>query len=113
MSSSGGSRAPSSTVLPPGWTDDNDELQVARFPSMEYGLEPGKMILYNNALSTYLVECDGKYFLWNEVSDGIDQIKEPTELEEILRVLPDASDYKVPGYSKMKLADMEVGQQSK
>ena len=65
------------------------------------------MILYNNALLTYLVECEGKYFLWNEVSDGIDRIKKPRKLEEILKVLPDASDYQVPDYSKMELADVE------
>ena len=71
------------------------------------------MILYNNALSTYLVECDGRYLLWNENSDGIDQIQEPIKLEEILKVLPDASNYRVPDYSKMKLAGVEVEQESK
>ena len=76
-----------------------------RFSGAQHGLGAGKMILYNDALSTYLVECDGKYFLWNEVSDGIDWIKGPTELEDIFKVLPDASDYKVPDYSKMELGD--------
>ena len=104
----------SSKTLPASWTDDEDDLQASRFSSKEeYGLGPGKMILYNNALSTYLVECDGKYLLWNEVSDGIDQIKEPTELEEVFKSLPDASNYKVPDYSKMKLAGVEIKQQSR
>ncbi|MCJ1451587.1 hypothetical protein MMC28_001927 [Mycoblastus sanguinarius] len=102
------STSPFSKSLPTSWTDDKDDLQAARFSSKEYRLGPGKMILYNNAMSTYLVECDGKYLLWNEVSDGIDQIKEPTKLEDILKVLPDASNYKVPDFSKMKLAGLEI-----
>ena len=71
------------------------------------------MILYNNALLTYPVECDGRYLLWDEVSDGIDQIEELIKLEEIFKVVPNASYYKVPDYSKMKLAGVEVEQQSK
>lgn len=102
-----------SKTLPVSWTDDKDELYASRFSSKEYGLGPGQMILYNNALSTYLVECDGRYLLWNEVSDGIDQIQEPTKLEEIFKVLPAASNYKAPNYSKMKLAGVEVEQESK
>ncbi|CAF9942099.1 MAG: hypothetical protein HETSPECPRED_005085 [Heterodermia speciosa] len=92
---------------PPGWTDDKVDLEAARFRSERFKLGPGKIILYNNALSTYFVQCDGMYFLWNEVSGGIDQIKEPAKLEDIVAVLPDASNYKVPDYSKMKLVGLE------
>lgn len=99
-------------TLPVSWTDDKDELYASCFSSKEYGLGPGQKILYNNALSTYLIDCDG-YLLWNEVSDRIDQIQEPTKLEEIFKVLPDASNYKVPNYSKMKLAGVEVEQESR
>lgn len=102
----------SSKSLPVSWIDDKDELYASRFSSKEYGPGPGQMILYNNAPSTYLVECDG-YLLWNEFSDGIDQIQEPIKLEEIFKVLPDASNYKVKNYSKMRLAGVEVEQESK
>ena len=101
----------SSKTLPVSWTDDKDELYGSRFSSKKYGLGSWQMILYNNALSTCLVERDG-YLLWNEVSDGIDQIQEPTKLEEIFKMLPDASNYKVRNYSKMKLAGVEVEQES-
>lgn len=63
-------------------------------------------MLYNNALSIYLVECDNMYLLWNEVSDGIDQIVEPTKLEDIYKVLPDASNHKTPDFLKLKLVSL-------
>ena len=97
----------SAMPAPPSWTDDKVDLEAARFRSERYKLGPGKIILYNNTLSTYFVECDGKYFLWNEVSAGIDQIKEPAKLEDIVAVLPDASNYKVPDYSKVKLVGLK------
>ena len=88
---------------PASWTDDQDELSTERFPGKECQMGPARMVLYNNALSTYPVECDDKYFLWNEISDGIDQVVEPTKLEDIYKVLPDASHYKTPDCSKLKL----------
>ena len=90
------------------WTDHKVDLEAACFRDERYNLGPGKMILYNNALSTYFLECDEKYFLWNDVSDGIDQIMEPAGLEDIIAALPHASNYKVPDYSKMQLVALEV-----
>lgn len=103
MSSTSSSQNP----LPISWTDDKDELRTSRFPSQKYNLGPPNMILYNKALSTYLVECKGIYFLWDEVSDGLDRIEKPTKLEDILKVLPDASNYKVPDFSMMELVALD------
>ena len=42
-------------------------------------------------------------FFWIKVSHGIDQIKEPAKLEDIIMGLPDASNCKVADYTKMQL----------
>ena len=99
------SKAPS---MPTSWTDNKVYLQACNFTERECSLGPGKPILYSSPLSTFLIECNGTYILWNEVSDGIDQIKEPKKIEDIFRALPDGSNFKVPDWSKMKTVGLDV-----
>ena len=75
---------------------------------MEFSIGLGKAILYSSALSTFLIECKGKPLLYNEDSGGVDEIKGPTEVDEIFCALPDASNYKKPDWSKMKTAGLDA-----
>lgn len=74
---------------PSGWAVAKYDMDTAGFCYEDYDLEPGKMILFNKKLSTYLLECGGKYYLWNDISDGVDQIQKPEKLEDIYEKLSD------------------------
>ena len=93
---------------PVSWTDNKIYLAACDFTERECNLGPGKPFLYIKALSTFLIECNGKYLLWNEVSDGIDQITEPKKIEDIFRALPECTTFKLPDWSKIEMVSMDV-----
>lgn len=80
--------------LPQGWSNKKLYLDTESFPNEDYHLPPGKVILFNKELSTYLVECDGDFYLWNDLSDGIDKIQEPGKLEDFYEKLSDLENLK-------------------
>jgi hypothetical protein len=50
----------------------------------DYNIPDARPIL-NDMMYTFLLEGgDGKYYLWNNVSDDVDRIEEPNNLPEIL-----------------------------
>ena len=101
---------PTVESLPISWTASEHTLSTGDecFPSEELRLGPGKMILFCNPLSTYLLECDNKDLLWNELTSMIAQIVEPTKLEDICEALPDGSNMKAPDWSRLKRVDLET-----
>ena len=78
----------STASVPEGWTDHKWHLAAKGFPAADYNLQPGKLLLYNQELATFLVSVgDKKFYLWNEISDGVREITKPTSLDEIKKIL--------------------------
>lgn len=88
--------------IPDGWNDNHDRLKSAAeaFPTEDYGLPPAKAILVSQDRSTFLVECGGKHFLWNDISDDVARIDEPTGLSNILQTMK--------GSGKLKTVRLEM-----
>ena len=82
--------------IPDGWNDNHYRLKSAAgaFPAEDYGLSPANLILVDQDRSTFLVECGGKYFFWNDISDDVARIDEPTGLSNILQAMKDSGKLK-------------------
>lgn len=88
--------------IPDGWSDNHYRLKSAAeaFPAEDYGLPPANLILVDHNRSTFLVECEGKYFLWNDISNDVARIDEPIGLSNILQTMKD--------FGKLKTVRLEM-----
>lgn len=86
----------SASDIPDGWNDDHYRLKSAAeaFPAEDYGLPPANLILVDQDRSTFLVDCGGKYFFWNDISGDVARIDEPTGLSNILQAMKDSGKLK-------------------
>jgi hypothetical protein len=57
------------------------------FTSQAYGLSDVTPVLVERASPRFLLESQGRYYLWNAVSDAVMKIEEPVGLKELLRCL--------------------------
>lgn len=80
---------------PKGWeAAECEDMDDEGFPYEDYQLQPGKMLLFNKKMSTYLLQSGGKFYIWNDISGGLGQIQEPEKLEDIYPKLSDLSTLK-------------------
>src|SRR5436305_13108643 len=71
----------SANFLPSGWVEKHkwlDRAEIEFHPSM-FGLPPGKPLIANPRTSELLIDCEGQYVLWNNVSDEAARIDQPKE----------------------------------
>jgi hypothetical protein len=71
-----------------------DRAEIEFHPSM-FGLPPGKPLIANPKTSELLIDCEGQYVLWNNVSDEAARIDQPKEYADILQALDDPDKLRV------------------
>ena len=77
--------------VPRGWTNNKNDIgtELDDVPFDRINLPPAKRILFNNETDTFLMESDGRYMFWNEITDNVVEIVEPKDLSAIVTILPD------------------------
>ena len=74
--------------LPAGWTLDIAYDEPLEAPFEDFGLPPA-IVLMHNKEGVNLVDCYGRFLLWEDISGDVAEIIEPQDLREILYVLPE------------------------
>lgn len=60
------------------------------FTSQSYGLSDITPVLANKANPQFLLKSQGRYYLWNAISNTVVRIEKPVALEELLGCLDKA-----------------------
>lgn len=77
-------------VIPDGWYTPKRKLdQISDdFPAEDYGLPNDvEALLRSESMDTFLIMCAGEYYFYNEVSEFVTRIVEPTGLPNIIAEL--------------------------
>ena len=74
--------------LSTGWTLDTVYDEPLEAPFEDFGLPPAIVLMHNNE-GVNLVDCYGRFLLWEDIAGDVAEIIEPQDLREILYVLPE------------------------
>lgn len=77
-------------VIPDGWYTPKRKLdQISEdFPAEDYGLPNDvEALLRSESMDTFLIMCAGEHYFYNEVSEFVTRIVEPTGLPNIIAEL--------------------------
>jgi hypothetical protein len=99
-------KLPAGITLPPRWTDNGagPERRLKGFPYEYYaGLDHVALVAEQWPGDNVVVESSGCFYLWNQTSDEVYRVAEPTDVCELLKRLGAAPNWDWD----IKFADVE------